>query len=131
MNLVQVDNKKTVWLKIAGIVLLLILLVPAGMTLAQYGFSIETFAILPSDSLPGAIVYGPGQSYWVPQLKGNAITYFQEPDALSEFTLFNENSNPYDAVVGPDKLVWFTENQNSSLGKIERDGNLPTGEPMV
>ena len=26
MNLVQVDNKKTVWLKIAGIVLLLILL---------------------------------------------------------------------------------------------------------
>jgi len=130
MNLVQVDNKKTVWLRIAGMVLLLILIVPAGMTLAQLGYNIVTFAILPSDSLPGAIVYGPGQSYWVPQLKGNAITVFQEPDALSEFSLFNDNSKPYDAVVGPDKVVWFTENQNSSLGKIEHDGNLPIGEPI-
>ena len=131
MKRVRVDNKKTVWLRIAGIVLLLILLVPAGMTLAQYSLIIETFAVLPPGSLPGALVYGPGHSYWLSQMEGNAITFFQEPDALSEITLFNENSKPYDAVVGPDKLVWFTENQNSSLGKIELDGLTPTGEQIV
>ena len=80
MKFIPVVSNKTVWRKIAGIILMLSLVIPGGRTLAQLGLSMETFAVLPSGAYPGAIVYGPDESYWIPQLNGNAITKFQEPD---------------------------------------------------
>ena len=128
MKLKPAVSNKTVWRKIAGMVLMLSLVIPGGIAWAQSVMTIETFAILPVDSLPGAIVYGPDQSYWLPQLQGNAITKFQEPDSQTQIDLVQENSVPYDAVVGPDKDVWFTENQIASLGKIHVNEGTPITE---
>jgi virginiamycin B lyase len=131
MNLKSVHARKSVWLTVClSLLVLLALLIPAGIAWASPALVIEVFATLPEGSLPGAIAYGPQQAYWVPQLGGNAITYFQEPETPYQAPLPAENSRPYDAVVGPDKALWFTESQNGSLGRIE-SGFIPGGEPVT
>lgn len=89
-----------------------------ALAAAQSSPEISELANLPAGSYPSAVVYGPGQAYWVPQMNANAIRYFQNPPEQYQMDLAAPDSIPYDAVIGPDKAVWFTEKGNASIGRI-------------
>ncbi len=95
-----------------------LLLTITGLAQADPSPVIEEFATLPVGSYPSAIVYGPGQAYWVPQMNASAVRYFSDPLTQAEVGLAQPDSVPYDAVIGPDKAVWFTEKENASIGRI-------------
>lgn len=106
-----------------------LLLTLSGLVQADSSPSITELASLPDGSYPSAVVYGPGAAYWVPQMNGNAIRFFSDPLSQFEITLPTPASVPYDAVIGVDKTVWFTEKGNASVAKITPfTGGVPTTE---
>lgn len=118
-----IDNKKMVWLSTILILLLQAFLMPLGVARADSDYANSFYATLPAGSVPSAIVYGPQQSYWLPQMKGNAISRFQPPGNLEQIALNIPDAGAYDAVVGADKAVYFTEKQAASIGRLQ-DGTI-------
>ena len=118
MNLSMQSKPKKGLKSLSILIAVAILFTSAGLALAQSSLVIEELASMPEGSYPSAIVYGPGQDYWLPQMNANAIRYFSDPLVQAEIALAQPDSVPYDAVIGPDKAIWFTEKENASIGKL-------------
>ncbi len=118
-------------------VLVFLMVVPAAAK--PSGPVIEGYALLPSGSAPGGLVYGPQQALWVTGLKSNAVYRVKAADggytdaakAVMEVLPIELSSTagglPLDVTIGIDQQVWVSDQKLGGLYHV-KDGDLPPVE---
>jgi virginiamycin B lyase len=86
-------------------------------------FVLPSKATLPKSMTPGCwprvICPGHDDKLWVAEMAANKIASIAKDGTVKEYDIPTENSEPYRAVAGPDKAIWFTEAAGNKIGKLD------------
>jgi virginiamycin B lyase len=63
-------------------------------------------------------------------LAAATLPFAAAPNPIQEWTVPWENTRPRDPYVAPDRMVWFTGNQNARLMKLDPKTRKLTNYPM-
>ena len=75
----------------------------------------------PAGSNPTALVYGPQGRLWSTLAGSNRLAGLALPGTVFTTTIPTPQALPYDLIIGPDRALWFSEQQAGKIGRYDPD----------